>query len=52
MTSLLEEYSTWETEALIKVPPETLEYVDLVGLVLELQDRLSDLDWRMKGLEK
>lgn len=38
-----EDYSTWSTEALISVPPETLEYVDLVALVYELQDRLASM---------
>ena len=40
MNSHVEDYSTWDTEALIRVPPESLEYSDLVGLVLELQTRL------------
>lgn len=40
MNSHVEDYSTWDTEALIRVPPESLEYTDLVGLVLELQTRL------------
>lgn len=38
-----EDYSTWSTEALVSVPPETLEYVDLVALVHELQDRLLSM---------
>lgn len=38
-----EDYSNWSTEALISVPPETLEYVDLVALVYELQDRLASI---------
>ena len=41
MNSHVEDYSTWDTEALIRVPPETLEYSDLVGLVIEMQLRLS-----------
>lgn len=36
-----EDYSSWSTEALINVPPETLEYTDLVALVIELQSRLE-----------
>ena len=40
MTTFVEDFSTWEAEALIGVPPETLEYSDLVGLVIELQARL------------
>lgn len=40
MNSHVEDYSAWDTEALIRVPPESLEYSDLVGLVLELQTRL------------
>ena len=40
MNSHVEDYSTWDTKALIRVPPESLEYSDLVGLVLELQTRL------------
>ena len=40
MNTHVEDFSTWKTEALIRVPPESLEYSDLVGLVLELQTRL------------
>ena len=40
MNTHVEDYSAWDTEALIRVPPESLEYSDLVGLVLELQTRL------------
>ena len=40
MNSHVEDYSAWDTEAIIRVPPESLEYSDLVGLVLELQTRL------------
>lgn len=40
MQELLEDFSRWTTEELLDVPPETLECVDLVGLVIELQDRL------------
>ena len=40
MNSHVEDYSTWSWEALVAVPPETLEYSDLVGLVIELQARL------------
>lgn len=37
-----EDFSKWDTGALVTVPPETLEYVDLVGLVTELQRRLEN----------
>lgn len=40
MNSHVEDYSAWDTGALIRVLPESLEYSDLVGLVLELQTRL------------
>ena len=40
MNTHVEDYSTWSWEALVAVPPETLEYSDLVGLVIELQTRL------------
>lgn len=40
MNSHVEDFSTWDTGALVTVPPETLEYSDLVGLVIELQIRL------------
>jgi len=40
MNSHVEDYSAWDTGALVTVPPETLEYSDLVGLVIELQARL------------
>jgi hypothetical protein len=40
MNSHVEDFSTWNTGALVTVPPETLEYSDLVGLVIELQKRL------------
>ena len=40
MNSHVEDYTKWSVEALTRVPPESLEYSDLVGLVLELQTRL------------
>lgn len=40
MNSHVEDYSAWQAAALCSVPPETLEYSDLVGLVIELQARL------------
>jgi hypothetical protein len=40
MSTHVEDFSTWTLEALTRVPPETLEYSDLVGLVIELQKRL------------
>ena len=40
MNTHVEDFSTWDTGALVTVPPETLEYSDLVGLVIELQTRL------------
>ena len=40
MNTHVEDFSTWDTGALVTVPPETLEYSDLVGLVIELQARL------------
>ena len=40
MNTHVEDFSTWDTGALVTVPPETLEYADLVGLVIELQARL------------
>lgn len=40
MNSHVEDFNSWKTEALVTVPPETLEYSDLVGLVIELQQRL------------
>ena len=49
MNSHVEDYSAWDTEALIRVPPESLEYSDLVGLVLELQSRLEDYKGWLSG---
>ena len=40
MNSHVEDFSTWDVGALVTVPPESLEYSDLVGLVIELQSRL------------
>lgn len=42
MQELLEDFSRWQTGELITVPPESLEYVDLTALVLELQNRLHN----------
>ncbi len=41
MTSFVEDFSTWDLEALIAVPPESLEYTDLIGLVIELQKQIE-----------
>lgn len=41
MNAFVEDFSTWETAALVSVPPETLEFADLVALIIELQDRLN-----------
>ena len=40
MTTFVEDFSTWGVEALIRVPPESLEAADLMALVIELQNRL------------
>ena len=40
MNAFVEDFYTWETAALVSVPPETLEAADLMALVIELQDRL------------
>lgn len=52
MNSHVEDFNSWSMEALIAVPPETLEYADLVGLVIELQKQLETMIWMRKGLEK
>lgn len=41
MTTFVEDFSTWDTGALITVPPESLEAADLMALVIELQNRLK-----------
>lgn len=41
MTTFVEDYSTWTMEALIEVPPESLEAADLIALVIELQNRIK-----------
>lgn len=41
MTTFVEDFSTWDAEALIRVPPESLEAADLMALVIELQNRLK-----------
>lgn len=41
MVSHVEDFSKWTWEALVTVPPETLEYSDLVGLVIQLQKMLG-----------
>lgn len=38
-----EDFSVWDTGALITVPPESLEVPDLMALVIELQNRLGTL---------
>ena len=52
MNTHVEDFSTWDTGALVTVPPESLEYSDLVGLVIELQGRLLEHDWMRRQLEK
>lgn len=44
MTTFVEDFSTWDTEALIRVPPESLEAADLMALVIELQNRLKQVE--------
>lgn len=44
----VEDFSDWTLGALVVVPPETLEYADLVGLVIELQTRLKKYCNRQK----
>ena len=44
MTTFVEDFSTWDTEALIRVPPESLEAADLMALVIELQNRLKQAE--------
>lgn len=52
MSTYVEDFTKWTLEALIQVPPETLEYSDLVGLVVELQKQLEVMKWMREGLEK
>lgn len=52
MATNVEDFSTWDAEALIRVPPETLEYVDIIELIKELQSRYSELLWMYEGLRK
>lgn len=44
MTTFVEDFSTWDTGALITVPPESLEAADLMALVIELQNRLKQVE--------
>lgn len=44
MTTFVEDFSTWGVEALIRVPPESLEAADLMALVIELQNRLKQVE--------
>ena len=44
MNSHVEDFSTWDVGALVTVPPESLEYSDVVGLVIELQKRLYSVE--------
>ena len=44
MTTFVEDFSTWDTGALITVPPESLETADLMALVIELQNRLKQVE--------
>ena len=48
MTTFVEDFSTWDTGALITVPPESLETADLIALVIEVQDRLKRFCNRQK----
>ena len=44
MGLFVEDFSAWETGALVTVPPESYETADLVALVIELQNRLVRYD--------
>lgn len=41
MQEFLEDFSRWTTEELVAVPPESLEAVDLIALVIEFQNRMK-----------
>lgn len=48
MSNFVEDFSMWDTGALVAVPPESLEAADLIALVIELQNRLVRYDLNEK----